>query len=148
MRRHHSLSTVAICSTLLMGLLAGSPFAVAGESCAAKLVNLSYACNFKLSDGSSATDCIEFIPASEGPSQDFNFFDHFLSPTTAFGCACDNTGSYKSPKFDSSSGSFECVDESGIQINGKLKGKKISGQGTYVDGDSLIYTCTIGPSCG
>ncbi|MFZ2059431.1 MAG: hypothetical protein WAU82_00325 [Candidatus Binatus sp.] len=137
-----SRSMTAICSAFLMGLLASSSSAVAGGNCQTKLLGKSFACNLKLSNGPPTTDCFEF---TSGTSQNFNFFDDTFGN---FGCACDTTGSFNSPKFDSSSDAFECVDDSGTQINGKIKGKKISGQGTDIDGNSLIYTCTVGPSCG
>jgi hypothetical protein len=142
MGRSASLLVIATCSAFLMGLLARSPSAVAGRSCQAKLVGKSFACNIKISNGPATTDCFEF--GTGGMSQEFDFFDS----TSEFGCACDTTGSFKSPKLDSSPNSFECVDNSGTQINGKVKGNKISGQGTDKDGNSLIYTCTVGPSCG
>ena len=142
MGRSASLLVIAMCSGFLMGLLASSPSAAAGGNCQAKLVGNSYACNIKVSNGPPKTDCFEFT--TEGASQNFDFFDS----TNNFGCACDTTGSFKSPKFDGSANAFECVDNSGTQINGKIKGKKISGQGTDGNGNSLIYTCTLGPSCG
>jgi hypothetical protein len=133
---------MATCSAFLIGLLASLPSAAAAGNCQAKLVGNSYACNIKLSNGPARTDCFEFT--TEGMSQHFDFFD----ATNNFSCACDTTGSFKSPKFDGSTNAFECVDDSGTQINGKIKGKKISGQGTDLNGNSLIYTCTLGPSCG
>jgi len=142
MGRSASLLVMAMCSAFLMGLLASSPSAAAGGNCQAKLVDKSFACTVKISNGPAMTDCFEFT--SGGVSQHFDFFD----ATGDFGCACDTTGSFNSPKFDGSSDAFECVDDAGTQINGKIKGKKISGQGTDEDGNSLIYTCTPGPSCG
>lgn len=142
MGRSASLSVVAMFSALLMGLLANSSSAVAGGNCQVKLVGKSFDCNIKISNGPAKTDCFEFF--SGGISQHFDSFnsnDHF-------GCACDTTGSFKSPKFDSSPSAFECVDDVGTQLNGKIKSNKISGQGTDEDGNSLIYTCTLGPSCG
>jgi len=117
-------------------LLAGSPCAFAGGNCQAKLVGKSFACSIKSSNAAPSTNCFEF--STEGESQHFDFFDNINN----FSCACDTTGSYKSPKFDASSDSFECSDESGTQIDGKISGKKISGGGTDLDGNSLIYTCT------
>jgi hypothetical protein len=131
-----------MCFASLMGLLAGSVSAVAGGNCQDKLAGNSYACQIKISNGPATTDCFEF--STIGVSQNFNFFGLI----GAFGCACDTTGSFKSPKFDSSPNAFECVDHSGTQINGKIKGKKISGQGTDEQGNSLIYTGMLGPSCG
>jgi hypothetical protein len=135
----------AVCSAVLMGLIASSPSAAAGGNCQAKLVGKSFACNIKSSNGPPTTDCFEFT--TEGMSQHFDFFDS----TNNFSCACDTTGSFKSPSFDGSADAYECVDGSGTQINGKLKGKKISGQGSDIDGNSLIYSCTPlpnGGSCG
>lgn len=100
MRGSPSLLIIAMCSAPLMGLLAGSPSAVAGGNCQAKLVGKSFACNIKNSNGPAATDCFEF--STEGLSQHFDFFDS----TNNFGCACDTTGSFKSPKFDSSPNFF------------------------------------------
>ncbi len=133
------LSVIAMCSAFLVGLLGGSPSAVAGGNCQDKLVGNAYACSIKVSNGPAKTDCYEFT--TEGESQHFDFFDSVNN----YSCACDTTGSFKSPKFDGSSDAYECVDDSGTQINGKLKGKKISGQGTDIDGNSLIYTCTLMP---
>ncbi len=137
-----SLLAIVTCSAILMSLLASSPSSAAGGNCQAKLVGNSYACNIKASNGPTTTDCFEF--STEGMSQHFDFFDS----KNNFSCACDTTGSFSSPKFDGSANAFECVDDSGTQINGKIKGKKISGQGSDIDGNSLIYTCTLGPSCG
>jgi len=150
-KRSGSLLIAAACSALLTGLLSTSPSAFAGGNCQAKLSDNSYSCTFKSSNESPTTDCIEFTPASEGTSQNFNFFDAgVLSRTESFGCTCGTVGPFKSPRFDSSSDSFECVDEAGTQIHGKIKGKKFSGQGTDIDGNSLIYTCTLldGRTCG
>jgi hypothetical protein len=140
-----SLFVIAMSSALLMSLLAGSRFAVAGGNCQAKLVGKSFGCQVKFSNGPAKTDCFEFNAG--GVSQYFYFFDQIGN----FGCACDTTASFKSPKFDGSSDAYECVDDSGDQINGKVKGDKISGQGTDIDGNSLIYSCTIlknGGTCG
>jgi hypothetical protein len=142
MGKSASLLVMATCSAFLMGLLASSPSDAAGGSCQAKLVGKSFACNIKSSNGPPTTDCFEF--STEGQSQHFDFFDSMNN----FSCACDTTGSFKSPKFDGSADAYECVDGSGTQINGKIKGKKISGQGTDLNGNSLIYICTLGPSCG
>ncbi|MGB0058598.1 hypothetical protein [Candidatus Binatus sp.] len=138
MARSASLLMIAMLSVCL-----SSPSAVAGGSCQAKLVGKSFACNLKFSNGPATTDCFEFN--AMGISQHFSFFDDTIGN---FGCACDTTGPFKSPKYDSSPNSFECVDDSGTQINGKVKGDKISGQGTDIDGNSLTYTCKVGLSCG
>jgi len=142
----------ALCATamlcILAGLLACSASALAGN-CQAKLVFKSFACTIKYSDGTTATDCWEFI-TNEGPSANFGFFDHqnVFDANNPFGCACDVTGSFKSPSFDNSPSAFACDDGSGYQINGKIKGHKITGQGSDSSGDSAIFSCTVGPSCG
>jgi hypothetical protein len=144
MAKSASLLMVAVLSVSLTGLLASSPSAVAGGNCQTKLVGKSFACDINNSNGTPTTDCFEF--STEGLSQHFDFFN----TANNFGCTCATTGSFKSPKFDSSPDSFQCVDGSGNQISGKIKGKKISGQGTNDDGSSLIYNCTLMTSgtCG
>ena len=132
-------AAVVLCT--LGGLLAYSPSGLAGN-CQAKLVDKSFACTIKNSDGMTSTDCFEFT--TTGPSAQFSFFDS----KNLFGCTCDITGSLKSPSFDNSSSAFECDDGSGDQINGKLKSKKITAEGSDSSGTSLLFSCTVGPSCG
>lgn len=136
----------ALCAAVMLctlaGLLPGSTSALAGN-CQAKLVFKSFACTIKNSDGTTSTDCWEFF-TNEGPSVNFGFFDS----KNGFGCACDVTGKFKKPSFDNSSSGFACDDGSGGQINGKIKGNKITGQGSDSSGDSELFSCTIGPSCG
>src|SRR5208283_4463442 len=67
------LSVIAMCSAFLVGLLGGSPSAVAGGNCQDKLVGNAYACSIKVSNGPAKTDCYEFT--TEGESQHFDFFD-------------------------------------------------------------------------
>ena len=137
--------SVALCAAVMLctlaGLLSCSASALAGN-CDAKLANKSFACTIKHSDGTTSTDCIEFTPT--GPSANFNFFD----TENLYGCTCDVTGSFKSPSFDNSASGFACDDGKGDQIYGKLKGRKITGQGSDSSGGSSILSCTIGPSCG
>jgi len=137
--------SVALCAAVMLCTLAGlfscSASALAGN-CEAKLENKSFACTIKNSNGSTSTDCIEFTPT--GPSANFNFFDS----TSLYGCTCDVTGSFKSPSFNNSAGGFACDDGKGHQIYGKIKGRKITGQGSDSSGDSSLLSCTPGPSCG
>ena len=137
--------SVALCAALMLCMLAGllsySPSALAGN-CDAKLGNKSFACTIKNSDGTTSTDCIEFTPT--GPSANFNFFD----TTSLYGSTCDVTGSFKKPSFDNSASGFAYDDGKGDQIYGKIKGRKITGQGSNSSGDSSLLSCTIGPSCG
>jgi hypothetical protein len=137
--------SVALCAAAVLctfaGLLSCSPSALAGN-CEAKLENKSFACTFKNSNGTTTTPCIEFTPT--GPSANFNFF----GPMGLFGCTCDVTGSFKSPSFDNSSSGFACDDGKGDEVYGKIKGRKITGQGSDSNGDSTLFSCTPGPSCG
>ena len=142
MRRGLTVLSLAIVSIFVLGLLIAPLAALAGGNCDAKLANKSFACTIKNSDGIVSSDCWEFTPT--GPSAQFNFFDS----KGLFGCTCDVSGTFKSPSFDNSSSAFECDDGAGDQIYGKLKGKKITGAGSDTMGDSLLFSCTIGPSCG
>lgn len=138
MRRSASFLAVLMFSAVVTVLLASSRSAEAGGgNCQEKLEGKSFMCTLKQSTSSTPlTKCFEFVTG--GISANFDLVvdgDHS-------GCVCDTTGSYKSPSFDSSSSSFECVDESGVQHNGKIKSKKLSGQISDVEGESLIYVCT------
>ena len=68
------------------------------------------------------------------------YFDIFTENTETdldhYGCTCGATGSFKSPKFNSSSNTFECDDGNGGRLNGTIKGKKLSGQSSNEDGSS------------
>ena len=65
-----------------------------------------------------------------------------------YGCACATTGSFKSPHFNGSPDQFVCDDDEGGQLEGKVKGKKISGQGSDDNGNALIFSCTPNTGCG
>ena len=77
-----------------------------------------------------------------GDSQNFdvdtNSFDGFL-------CVCRATGSFKSPAFDASSSGFTCVADD-VELDGKLKSNKLSGQVVDQDGESLVFTCEKRPT--
>jgi hypothetical protein len=138
MKRSASFLPVLMFSVVVTVLLANlSPAEAAGGNCQGKLVGNSYDCNEKYSDSSSDTECYKF--ETGGVSQNFDIFIGFAD----YGCACDTTGSFNSPSFDRSSSTFECLSTlSGFLINGKLKGKKLKGQGTDVSGVSVIVACT------
>jgi len=138
MRRSASFLAVLMFSAVVTVLLANSRSAEAkGGNCQDKLEGKSYNCSVKSSISSMPlTRCFEFVTG--GISTDFDL----LVDGDDSGCVCDTTGSYKSPSFDSSSSSFECVDAAGVQHNGKIKSKKLSGQISDNLGQSLIYTCT------
>jgi hypothetical protein len=126
--------------------------APAGENCQAKLISdptngAAFTCNVKFSNGSTMTECWTFIHANL--SQDFNIYtENTEMDLDHTGCTCGATGSFKSPKFDSSPSTFECDDGSGNRLNGKLKGKNISGQSSDDNGNSAIFSCTPNTGCG
>lgn len=137
---------------LVLGVLIAPAPSLASGNCMAKLVGSDavapgYNCNVTFSDGSSETQCWTF--ASGFRSQ---FFDILTETSTTelpdYGCACDTTGSFKSPRFNSSADAFECADAVGDQIEGKIKGKKISGQGSDILGNTLIFSCIANTGCG
>lgn len=140
MRRSAGFSAVLRFSAVVAVLVANSPCAEAGGgNCQEKLVGKSYGCTLKQSGSSTPfTRCFEFVTG--GVSSDFDL----VVGTDDSVCVCDTTGSFKSPSFDSSSSSFECVDGAGVQHNGKVKSDKLSGQISDAEGESLIYTCEEG----
>jgi hypothetical protein len=136
MRRSASLQIVTMSSAFVLGLLANSSCAEAkGGNCQAKLAGNSYDCAYKFSNGTDGADCLDFY--TMGDSQNFdvdtNSFD-------SFGCACRATGSFKSPAFDASSNGFACVADD-VELDGKLKSNKLSGEVVDQDGESLVFTC-------
>jgi hypothetical protein len=136
MRRSASLQIVMMSSAFVLGLLANSSCAEAkGGNCQAKLAGNSYDCAYKYSNGTDAADCLDFY--TMGYSQNFdvdtNSFD-------SFGCACRATGSFKSPAFDESSSAFACVADD-VELDGKLKSNKLSGEVVDQDGESLVFLC-------
>jgi hypothetical protein len=137
MRRSASFPAMLMFSVVVTFLLANLSRAEAGGgNCQGKLVGKSYDCNETYGEGFSDTNCYQFETGELSLD-----FDLFLG-SADYGCACDTTGSYKSPSFDKSPSSFECLSTTaGFLINGKLKGKKITGQGTSQGGDSIIISC-------
>jgi hypothetical protein len=153
-RRTQIAVAVAIFSMLVLGVVAPPVSSLAGENCAAKLVGkgaiaIGFTCNVKFSNGSSMTECWTFAPGNL--SQFFDIFTETLpveNELPEYGCACDATGSFKSPHYDSSPDAFECDDGNGTQLQGKLKGHKITGQSSDDQGNSAIFTCTPNTGCG
>ncbi len=136
MRRSASFLAVLMFSAVVTTLLADmSPAEAKGGNCQAKLVGNSYDCKVKASQGNTEPVCFKF--ESGGISMDFDL----LISTDDFGCACDTTGSYDSPSFDSSSSSFECLTGNFL-LNGTVKSKKITAQGIDEFGFTEIFSCT------
>jgi|HubBroStandDraft_1064217.scaffolds.fasta_scaffold05246_4 hypothetical protein len=107
-----------------------------GGNCQAKLVGKSYSCNDNEQDSGPHSFTSSF--ETGGISDDFDLFYGGAD----YGCSCNTLGSVEVPDYDSSGDEFECIDtNNGFLINGKIKGKKITGQGTSQFGDSLIFSC-------
>jgi hypothetical protein len=126
-----------IFALFLSALLSSSTAAVAGN-CQAKLVGNSYDCNLNFSDGENVGDCLDFTSGGA------NNFDLNSANFGSLVCACDATGPFKSPSFDSSGSAFECVNigVSGFEYNGKIKSKKLNGQTIDARGFSGVFECT------
>jgi hypothetical protein len=137
MRLSACLLGVLMFSALLANL---SPAEAGGGSCQAALVGKSYDCNIAYSSTySPEAVCFEFETGGFS-----NNFDLYLDLITDYGCSCETTGTYNSPSFDDSGNTFDCIsDAEGYLLTGKIKGKKITGQGTSEGGISIIYTCTL-----
>jgi hypothetical protein len=106
-------------------------------NCEEALVTKSFTCDEKYSDGSSDTACYEF--ETGGVSENFDLFvDNTASD---YGCACDTKGSSKSPDFDASSSSFQCVSNFSVAISGSVKKDKLNINGVVGDGNVVIATC-------
>jgi hypothetical protein len=125
MRLSASLQIVMMSSAFVLGLLANSSSASAKSgNCQAKPVGNSYDCAYKFSNGTTGSDCLDFYTMgnSRNCDVDTNSFD-------SFGCGCRATRPFKSPAFDTSSNGFACVTDD-VELDGKLKSNKLSGQVT------------------
>ncbi len=155
MGRKQIVVAFGIISTLVLGVLSAPVSSLAGGNCMAKLVGSAavapgFDCTVKFANGSSETECWTFAQ-EEGLSQFFDIFTETLPSgpeLPEYGCVCDTTGSFKSPRFNSSADAFECDDDLGDQIQGKVKGKKISGQSSDDQGNAAIFSCTPNTGCG
>jgi len=137
MRRSASFLAVLMFSALLANL---SSAEAKGGNCQDKLVGNAYDCTEKDSGGGTSPICWEF--ATGGSSSNFDLYLGDLGGTD-YGCACQGNGSFKSPSFNSSSNEFECVGASfDFEWHGKVSSKKLSGQGSAADGESLFFSCT------
>ena len=154
-KRTQVVIAFAVFSTLVLGIVTAPASSLAGGNCMAKLVGSSaiapgFDCNVKSFAGGVTTvteECWTF--ASGGHSQYFDIYTETgITELPQYGCACDTTGSYNSPRFDSSSDQFECADEMGGQLQGKVKGKKITGQSSDAEGNAAIFTCVPNTGCG
>jgi hypothetical protein len=158
MRRTKSILASGVFSMLVLGVVIAPAPAPAGGNCMAKLVGSAavapgFDCNVKFSNEPSQPECWSFF--QEGSlSQFFNLFTESLNNGPAdqlspeYGCACDTTGSFKSPLFNNSPNEFECDDDEGHQLQGKVKGHKLSGQGSDDEGNAVIFSCTPNTGCG
>ncbi len=142
MKRSASFLAVLMFFAVVAVLLANSPSAEAGENCQDKLVGKAYNCDFKFSNETSTTYCLEFVTGGSSSN-----FDLLIGLSGDFGCACQATGSFKSPKFDASASAFECADDFGDQLDGKVASKTISGEGTAYDGVSIVFSCEQIKAC-
>jgi hypothetical protein len=142
MKRSASFLAVVMSSLVVTFLLANLSSAEAGGgNCQDKLVGNSYNCTEKESTGGgTVSGCLTF--ETGGVSSNFDL----VIEGEHYGCACDTTGSYKSPAYDSSSSAFGCVGLDTL-INGKLKSKKIAFQAITESGISDVLSCTETSSC-
>jgi hypothetical protein len=135
---------LAVAAVFGMLLLGNSSAAHAEGNCQAKLVGKAYNCVLISKSGAKNTYCTEF--ETGGVSADFDAY----FGSADFGCTCDASGSVTSPSFDSSSKSFECVQDvsEASLVTGKIDGKTLAIQGTDAFGDSLFGSCKeISTSC-
>jgi len=143
MKRSVSFPAVLMFSVVVTFLLANLSSAKAGGgNCQTKLAGNSYTCVVTFSDSPPADDCFEF--ATGGLSSLFDL--HREEGDLDYGCACQTTGSSKSPSFDASANAFECAADpvgEGFEITGKVKGHKLSGQANNSTGESAVFTCTL-----
>jgi len=146
-RRSLSFLSLAMLSVLFFGMFSAPVTSLAGN-CQAKLVGdqmigKAFRCTIKLSTGATMPDCWTFGTGIFSTQ-------HFALVTAydEFGCTCGATGSFKSPKFNSSADVIECDDDDGNQLTGTIKGKKLSAQSVNEDGSSEIFSCTPTPACG
>ena len=139
MRRSATFLAVAIFSAFVAAFLGNPASFAASGNCEGKLVGNAYDCNVNDSEfGDDASGCFEFFPGSISVH-----FDMLYAPGGNYGCTCLAKGSVKSPSFDASANAFECVETNGdYQFGGKVKGNKLSGQGSSTDGASDLFTCT------
>jgi len=143
MSRPAILLTVAMVSAIVTVLLASSYSTEAGGNCQTKLVGNSYNCSSKFSTGDSVP-CETFSFLTGGTSKNFDLVISIRDES--YGCTCATTGSFDSPSFDNSTSAFECAGGKvnfDIQINGKVKGKHLSGEATDESGASRIFSCTV-----
>ena len=110
-------------------------------NCEAKLSGNDYGCTYVCTGGGGGTECLDF--GSFGVSAPFDMDD--VGEDGVGACICADTGSAKSPKFDSSSRTFICTLDSfpGAYV-GKVSGKHVTGQSVYEGGETCRFSCTEG----
>jgi hypothetical protein len=141
-RRSASFPALVTLSAFVTILLWAPSFAEGG-SCQGKLVGNSYDCSytFVIVGGAvtSKGDCVEFVTG--GLSQNFDLVGEVGNLPSDYGCACENTGSFKS--FDESMNAFQCVGNPNIvQIHGKAESNKLHGSGSDESGATIFFNCT------
>lgn len=137
MTRSGSFLAVMMFSAFATGLLATASPAQASGNCQAKLVGNAYDCTYN--DSTPILACIEFSTGGISKAFDLSF-----DPGGTYGCECQATGSVKAPSFQSSASAFECVSSfSKDALSGKIKGKKMSAQGSNLNGQfQFVLGCT------
>jgi hypothetical protein len=141
MRRSASFLAILMSFAVVTFLLANSSFVEAGGTCQDKLVGNFYNCDFEFSDESPVTYCVEF--ETGGVSSNFDL----VIKSTHYGCGCDTKGSFKSPSYDATANTFECVADFGTVLDGKVTSGKLRGQGLNYVGTSVDFSCTQTTSC-
>ena len=141
-RRSASFQASVALSAFVTILLCAPSFAEGG-SCQGKLVGNSYDCSytFVIVGGAvrSKGDCMEFVTG--GLSQNFDLVGQVGGLPSDYGCACENTGSFRSP--DYAANAFQCVGNPGlVQIHGKVESNKLHGNGSDESGATIFFNCT------
>ena len=142
MRRSLSILPLVILSALSFGVFSAPVTALAETAkpnwSAIKMVGKAFRCTIKLSTGSTMPDCWTFGTGIFS-TQHFDL----VTAYDEFGCTCGTTGSFKSPKFNSSADVIECDDGGGNQLTGTIKGKKLSAQS--VNGERQLRDIQLHP---
>jgi hypothetical protein len=141
-RRSASFPALVALSAFVTVLLCAPSFAE-GRSCEGKLVGNSYDCSyaFVIVGGAiiSKGDCMEFVTG--GLSQNFDLVGQVGGLPSDYGCACENTGSFRSP--DYAANAFQCVGNPNlVQIHGKVEANKLHGNGSDESGATIFFNCT------
>ena len=111
----------------------------AAANCQDVLFNTAWDCTIAYTGGAVPLTCMEF--GNFGNSIHFDESDPFDADTS--GCTCLDSGTAKAPKFDVSANGFQCAFAHGPgSFVGKVSGKKLTVQSSYLQGGSAIFNCT------